>query len=107
MDDKWAIFLEDDWLYFHRSWTGVCIYMLRLESIEDGYRIAEAWVNRESAQYKLTDDEYDVKLLRFLIDNFLLGKNTAFPLPPEMPENLPEGAFQHSFSGSGYYEEKK
>ncbi len=22
MEDKWFIFLQNDWLYFHRSWTG-------------------------------------------------------------------------------------
>ena len=26
MDDKWFLFFEDDWLFFHRSWSGVCVY---------------------------------------------------------------------------------
>ena len=30
MEDKWFIFLEDDVLYFYRSWTGNCIYQLSL-----------------------------------------------------------------------------
>ncbi len=45
MDDKWFIYLEDDWLYYHRSWTGYCVFQVRLERFEDGYSIAEAWVN--------------------------------------------------------------
>ncbi len=50
MDDKWFIYLEDDWLYFHRSWTGLCIFEVRLEKFEDGYSIAEAWVNCDPNQ---------------------------------------------------------
>ncbi|NJM22755.1 MAG: hypothetical protein HC907_30645 [Richelia sp. SM1_7_0] len=50
MDDKWFIYVEDDWLYFHRSWTGDCIFQVRLERFEDGYLIAEAWVNCDQNQ---------------------------------------------------------
>lgn len=28
-DDRWFIYLEDDWLSIHRSWTGQCIYRVR------------------------------------------------------------------------------
>ncbi|MGB6299866.1 MAG: hypothetical protein WBF90_27350 [Rivularia sp. (in: cyanobacteria)] len=30
MEDKWFIYLEDNWLYFHRSWSGFCIFKVRL-----------------------------------------------------------------------------
>jgi hypothetical protein len=104
MDEKWFVFLEDNWLYFHRSWTGACVYQLRLESNGDNYSVAEAWVNRDPNQYKGTDDAYDVALLSFLMDNFLLGKRTPFPLPSDVPKDLPKGAYQHHVSGSGYPE---
>ncbi len=26
MEDKWFVFYADNWLYFHRSWTGFGIY---------------------------------------------------------------------------------
>jgi hypothetical protein len=29
MEDKWFVFYEEPWLYFHRSWTGACIYAVR------------------------------------------------------------------------------
>ena len=106
MDDKWVIFLEDDWLYFHRSWTGACIYQIKLKAEGDKYCVTEAWVNRNSEQYGATDNEYDAKLLSFLIDNFLLGRTTPFPLPCNLPNDLPKGAYQHSISGSGYRETK-
>ena len=67
MDDKWFIYLEDNWLYFHRSWTGFCIFQVRLEKFEDGYQIAEAWVNDDPEQ------RYD-KLLLFWI-SFLIRQN--------------------------------
>ncbi len=50
MDDKWFFFLENDWLYIHRSWTGFCIFEVRLERFLDGYEIAEAWVNEDPEQ---------------------------------------------------------
>jgi hypothetical protein len=105
MEDKWFIFLEEDWLYFHRSWTGLCIYQIRLERNENGYIVAEALANREPGQNPQTDEKYDAALLNFLVDNFLLGERTPFPLPGDLPKDLPKGAYQHHISGSGYREE--
>jgi len=104
MEDKWLIFLEDDWLYFHRSWTGHCIYQLRLESNAAGYFIAEAWVNRDQSQYRNSDNKYDEELLSFLTDNFLLDGSNPFPIPNNLPPNTPKGLYQHHVSGSGYPE---
>ncbi|MBV6627050.1 MAG: hypothetical protein KI793_29625 [Rivularia sp. (in: Bacteria)] len=67
MDDKWFFYLEKDWLYIHRSWTGFCIFQVRLERFEDGYEIIEAWVNDDPEQ------RYD-KLLLFWI-SFLIKQN--------------------------------
>jgi hypothetical protein len=104
MDEKWLIFLENNWLYFNRSWTGVCVYQLKLEKKENNYVVAETWVQRDPEKYKETDLAYDAAVLSFLIDNFLLGKQTAFPLPNDLPKDYPKGAFQHSFSGSAFPE---
>jgi len=81
MDDKWFIFLEDNWLYLHRSWTGSCIYKVKFEQDQGSYMVSEAWVNRDRNQYNSTDDNYDAAVLSFLIDKFLLGKDTPFPMP--------------------------
>jgi hypothetical protein len=101
MEDKWFIFMENETLYFHRSWTGVCVYQVHFD---DQRRISEAWANRDPEQYSVSGDEYDVKLLSFLIDNLLLGQHTLFPLPEDLPDNLPEGLYQHSVTGTGYPE---
>lgn len=86
-DDKWFIFLEGDWLYFHRSWTDICVYQMRLEKEGDSYLVAEVWVNRDSSQYGSTDDVYDAQLLEWIIDFFLLGERYGgedIPLPKEL-----------------------
>lgn len=104
MEDKWFVFLENDSLYFHRSWTGTCIYEIHLTHRGEEYVVTNAWVNRNSEQYGSDDDTYDALLLGFLIDNFLLGKMTPFPMPKDLPQDLPKGVYQHHISGSGYPE---
>jgi hypothetical protein len=104
MEDKWFIFLENETLFFYRSWTGFCIYQVHFVVLNKQYSIDEVWVNRNSEQYKEIDNEYDIKLLNFLIDNFLLEQNTSFPVPNTIPDTLPKGLSQHSVSGTGYSE---
>lgn len=82
MDDKWFIFLEEDWLHIHRSWTGHCIYQVRLAPAGRNYRIAEVLVNRDRQQYR-SDDEYDSRFLLWLIDCIMLDKDAKMPMPPD------------------------
>lgn len=74
MEDKWFVFVEDDWIYLHRSWTGYCIYSARLAQRGEGYEIAEAWVNREREQYQCVDDQVDRRTLVNLIDGLVLNR---------------------------------
>jgi hypothetical protein len=99
MEDKWFIFLEDHWLYLHRSWTGICIYQLRLEAVCDKYKVVEAWVNCDPKQHKSKNDKLEVELLSFLIDRLLLGKNKAFPSSFEIS---PEQSAIFEFHMIGY-----
>ena len=105
MEDKWFICFHQGWLLFHRSWTGVCIYGLQLERRADGVHVRDSWVNRDPAQYKGTDLEYDRKLMRFLIDALLLHRVAEFPLPAGV-ENMPPGAYQHSVVGRAFPESR-
>ena len=88
MDDRWFVFLEEDWLYLHRSWTGICIYQCRLEKRGDRYVLAETWVNRDSNEYGRTDDVHDATLLVRLINGLLLGKWERMP-PRAEPATAP------------------
>ncbi|MGB4844149.1 MAG: hypothetical protein WBP16_06775 [Ferruginibacter sp.] len=103
MEDKWFIYYADGWLFFHRSWTGALIYSLRLEGSPAGARVVESWVNREPEQYAGADIGYDRKLVRFLIDAFLLRKQAVFPMPPSSNGSV-SGVIQHSYVGRAYPE---
>ncbi len=104
MDDKWFIYCEDGWLRFHRSWTGMQIFALRLAPDADGAEVVESWVNRDPAQYKATDTATDCKQLRFLIDALLLQRPDAvFPATVKPGEGVP-GLEQHVFVGRGFPE---
>ena len=72
MEDKWLIYFEDDWLHFHRSWTGDEIYKAKVEPGQGEYVINEFWVERNSRKYKNEDDDEDRENLYFLIAKGLL-----------------------------------
>jgi hypothetical protein len=74
MEDHWFICLEGRWLYFVRSWTAYCVFKVRFGRGDDKHRIIEAWVSRDSRQYKSTDTKFDVELLTEVIDYVLLGR---------------------------------
>jgi hypothetical protein len=73
---------NEGWLRFHRSWTGAFIYAVRLELTDDGVRVAESWVSRNSDQYRWSNTEYGREAVGYMIDRFLLKKDSE---PPEIP----------------------
>ena len=79
MEDKWFIYWNDDALFFHRSWTGFCIYVVRFAADGDTWRMIQADVNRDRRQYEETDDDRDALLISYLIDVLLLGRHAEFP----------------------------
>lgn len=70
--DKWFIYWQDDVLYFHRSGTGHCIYVVRFEPRGDMSCMVEADVNRDPDQYDRADDGRDQERISELVDMFLL-----------------------------------
>lgn len=79
MEDKWFIYWKDDTLFFHRSWTGNCIYVVRFAVEDDIYQIIEADVNRDPQQYKETSDKRDAEMIFYLVDVLLLHQDAVFP----------------------------
>jgi hypothetical protein len=75
MEDKWFIYFEDDVLYFHRSWTGVAIYEVHFEET----RVKKIRICRDKKFYTETDDQYDIAMVKFMIDCFLLKKSSPYP----------------------------
>lgn len=104
MEDKWFIYLEDDVLYLHRSWTGSCIYQVQFVQEYERHRVSRTIANRNPDECRETDDVYDVKLLNFLIRNLLLGHHLEFPRPNNLPSASPRGLYQHLVSGTGFRE---
>lgn len=63
MEDKWFVFLENGWLYFHRSWTGYCICQVKIVETDTGWQVVEAWVNRDNSPCRLQNAGEDSELL--------------------------------------------
>jgi hypothetical protein len=79
MEDKWFVYWENDELFFHRSWTGFCVYKVRFDCEQMGALAVDAIVNRDPDQYSNTDDDYDAKLIHYLINVLLLRRPSKFP----------------------------
>jgi hypothetical protein len=79
MEDKWFIYYDSGKLFFHRSWTGFCLYVVSF--VEDGQNgsMTKADINRNPIQYTETNDEKDIKMISFLIDILLLHHPAKFP----------------------------
>ena len=100
MEDKWFIYVENDKLYFHRSWTGNCIYVISIEKSANVVALTNTYVNRDQSQYKETDIEEDKSLLNYMIDRLLLSRNIPFPSKDQsIPES--ENVIKHNIVGYG------
>ncbi len=83
-EDKWFIYHEDGILHFHRATSGSCIFQLTIEPHEDHFLAPTVTVNRDASQYRSIDDNYDVEIMAYLIDRYLLGRNPPFPQPGKL-----------------------
>jgi hypothetical protein len=73
MEDHWFIFLEarrHNYIYFVRSWTGFCAYVVRVEQTNNVPRITKAWASR---QYGNADVTYHAEILGMVIEKVLLN----------------------------------
>ena len=50
-DDKWLAFMEDDRLFFHRSWTGHGIYEATFAATQTGFVMISACVESDPARH--------------------------------------------------------
>jgi hypothetical protein len=67
MEDKWFIFFENNWLYFHRSWTGFGIYKSEITESNKKYCINEFYAERNKEKYTCDNENEDVDNFAFLI----------------------------------------
>jgi ADP-ribosylglycohydrolase len=97
MEDKWFVYWEEDTLFFHRSWTGFCVYVVRFSCDENGGLMVSADVNRDPDEYTNTDDLHDAALIDYLIDVLLLRRRASFPA--RLPTSGEAALEQWSFVG--------
>jgi len=98
MEEKWFVYYEASRLYFRRSWTGILIYEVAAQWRDDQLYLGHVIVNRCPNEYFETDDDYDKRILQFLVEAILLGLPAKFPLKPELTAE--EGAIQ-AWSSAG------
>lgn len=72
MEDRWFIYFEEHFLYFHRSWTGFGIYKARITKENDAYTIREFWVEQNPENYHAADDACECATMASLISGRLL-----------------------------------
>lgn len=73
MEDKWFAYWADDRLHFHRSWTGICVYIVHFESDERGGRAVRVEVNADPEQWRDPVPGEEGPLALSLIEMLLLG----------------------------------
>jgi 8-oxo-dGTP diphosphatase len=79
MEDKWFIYWQNDTLFFHRSWSAFCLFVVHFAKDAEWYRMCGAELNRNPKQYAETSDAKDASLISHLIDVLLLQKEAEFP----------------------------
>ncbi|MGW6023386.1 hypothetical protein [Streptomyces sp. NPDC055099] len=77
MDQKWNVFVEDNVLFMHRSWTGHGVYEATFAPTTGGRRIASAVVEADRERYRSVGDEYDRLMLELIISAIVLGEPAA------------------------------
>lgn len=82
MEDKWFSYFEDNKLYVHRSWSGICIFIV--EFCGDELKVT---ANRDKKQYRGQCVEEDKEYLHSLLHGVLRWHSGD--------EEIDEGAFQN------------
>ena len=77
MDDRWFIYYAEDeeTLYLHRSWSGLCVYMVKFKKVGSGFAAVNAVVNEDPEEYKCADNAEEKSRCLDLIDTLLLGEH--------------------------------
>ena len=77
MEDRWFAYFEDNKLYIHRSWSGICIYIVEFKPgtkclfkcNADKHKVT---VNRDENQYTCTDIPEDKEQVIELLNLYAL-----------------------------------
>lgn len=79
MEDRWFFYTEADKIYFHRSWTGNCIFIVQVETQEDGTKVlTDVTVNQNKNEYTETDLAKCKERLQLIINENLRRKGDGY-----------------------------
>ena len=87
MAEKWFIYLDDYRLIFRRSWTGIKVYEVDAQWRGESLYLGQVKINRDPRQYTETDEDYDRRLLIYLIETLLLRTASTLPIPKQPPSD--------------------
>ncbi len=74
MEDKWFVYVQDDQVYFHRSWTGYCVYVARLRRRRDRVSLVEVAVSGDPKEHDFEGATTEAVRFAWLFEFLLLGK---------------------------------
>lgn len=77
MEDHWFALVERDRLYMHRSWTGLCVFVARLEQSGAGARLRDVEVTADRRSYRPITPYDEAVRFAFLVDHLLLRRRDA------------------------------
>lgn len=106
MEDKWNLFVIDEFLYLSRSWTGYCIYKVSIKKRVRGATLQELKVSRNYEQYTSKDLKVDIDRFKRILQSFLkredlfIDARLSLPLIKEIIENLEDKDAMHKNVGS-------
>ena len=112
MEDHWFIFFKEPWLYFHRSWTGICVYMLRLEQKATCWQVTEAWASQDNSERCGSINTYpmsikhDLAMLQIQI-HVLLHRDDGISPSSHLFDQIQEERERTGLTGSVSSETKK
>ncbi|GIJ46219.1 hypothetical protein Val02_31050 [Virgisporangium aliadipatigenens] len=107
MDERWDVFVEEQTVFVHRSWTGFEIFAATMVPAQPhGWRIGTAVVESELERHRRTSHEYDRVVLELVLVMIVLGQ-PAPALLNELDElsrrasgrDLPPELVRHSVVG--------
>lgn len=75
MDEKWDVFVEDQIVFLHRSWTGNGIFEASFSPVVGGgWHISAATVESDPSRYRRSSDQYDRVMLELVLSAIVLGE---------------------------------
>ncbi|MGY3777431.1 hypothetical protein [Isobaculum melis] len=73
MDDRWFIYFENNQLYFHRSWTGSCIFIASItEKSPDDILITDVRITQNKQEFNVPEKKQKGLFLNLLYSMFTL-----------------------------------